>query len=88
MQKKYEKLFVDWGADMIVGNHPHVLQKHKKVNGKSVYYSLGNFVFDSGRKDPSVRKGGMLSVEIDNCSIIGEKLIPVNIDAKGYPHLA
>lgn len=38
--------FVDAGADAIIGTHPHVIQTSEVYNGKKIYYSLGNFVFD------------------------------------------
>ncbi len=34
------------GADLIVGHHPHVIQDIDTIHGKTVYYSIGNFVFD------------------------------------------
>ncbi len=36
---------VDWGADVVIGNHPHVLQGGEIYNGKVIMYSLGNFCF-------------------------------------------
>lgn len=38
--------FIDGGADLIIGSHPHVIQNSETYNGKKIYYSLGNFVFD------------------------------------------
>jgi len=38
--------FVDAGADMIWGHHPHVIQNWEVYKGAPIYYSLGNFVFD------------------------------------------
>jgi poly-gamma-glutamate synthesis protein (capsule biosynthesis protein) len=38
--------FIDEGADLVIGSHPHVIQKREIYNGKQIYYSLGNFVFD------------------------------------------
>jgi len=38
--------FIDQGADLIIGSHPHVVQTHEMYQGKNIYYSLGNFVFD------------------------------------------
>jgi poly-gamma-glutamate capsule biosynthesis protein CapA/YwtB (metallophosphatase superfamily) len=38
--------FVDAGADLVVGAHPHVVQSHEVYRGKAIFYSLGNFVFD------------------------------------------
>ena len=55
--KEYEKIFsekikslahsfVDSGADLIIGSHPHVVQDIEEYKGKRIYYSLGNFIFD------------------------------------------
>lgn len=38
--------FIDAGADFIWGTHPHVVQNSEVYKDKTVYYSLGNFVFD------------------------------------------
>lgn len=38
--------FIDAGADFIIGHHPHVVQSFEVYNGRVVFYSLGNFVFD------------------------------------------
>ncbi len=48
-QKNWAQLFADNGADVIVGHHPHVVQKLDYVVNKfgesiPVYYSLGNFI--------------------------------------------
>lgn len=37
---------VEAGADIIIAHHPHVIQNLEEYNGKEIYYSLGNFVFD------------------------------------------
>jgi gamma-polyglutamate biosynthesis protein CapA len=38
--------FIDAGADLIIGAHPHVIQPVEIYKGKAIFYSLGNFVFD------------------------------------------
>jgi poly-gamma-glutamate synthesis protein (capsule biosynthesis protein) len=38
--------FIDAGADLIIGSHPHVVEPNEIYKGKKIYYSLGNFVFD------------------------------------------
>ncbi|MDE7242730.1 MAG: CapA family protein [Oscillospiraceae bacterium] len=40
----------DAGADLILGNHPHVLQPVEEYNGVHIAYSLGNFCFGGNRK--------------------------------------
>lgn len=41
---------VDNGADLVIGNHPHVLQPMESYNGVDIVYSLGNFCFGGNRK--------------------------------------
>lgn len=36
---------IDYGADIVIGTHPHRLQPIEKYNGKYIAYSLSNFVF-------------------------------------------
>ncbi len=40
----------DAGADLVLGNHPHVLQPVEEYNGVQIVYSLGNFCFGGNRK--------------------------------------
>lgn len=44
-QKELGRKCIDWGADLVVGSHPHVLQGIDYYNGKYIVYSLGNFCF-------------------------------------------
>ncbi len=44
-QTKIAKDCVEAGADVIIGAHPHCLQGITYIEGKPVFYSLGNFVF-------------------------------------------
>ena len=40
---------VDNGAGIVVGAHPHVLQRTESYNGAKIVYSLGNFCFGGNR---------------------------------------
>lgn len=40
---------VDFGADIVIGAHPHVLQGIEIYRGKTICYSLGNFCFGANR---------------------------------------
>lgn len=46
LQKRLAKALHEGGADLVIGSHPHVLQKVDKLDKTLVAYSLGNFVFD------------------------------------------
>lgn len=47
--------FVDEGADLVLGSHPHVLQRREKYNGANIVYSLGNFCF-GGNSYPAINR--------------------------------
>ena len=56
------------GADAIVGHHPHVVQPAQVINGRTVWFSIGNFVFD--QHFPESRKAQMACLEIYSDTII------------------
>lgn len=41
--------YVDQGADLVIGSHPHVLRPTEKYNGVDIFYSLGNFCYGANR---------------------------------------
>lgn len=47
-EKDFSEILFENGADLVIGSHPHVLQKAKVVSGygddKFICYSLGNFI--------------------------------------------
>ena len=66
-QEKWAKMMVEAGADLIIGTHPHVVEKIKWVksdNGNSAlcYYSLGNYT--SGQQNWKTLLGGMAKLTI------------------------
>lgn len=44
-QRNLAHMYIDAGADLVVGSHPHVLQGFEMYKGKWIAYSLGNFLF-------------------------------------------
>lgn len=59
-QRALGKKFIDAGADLVIGSHPHVLQGVEYYNGKPICYSLGNFIFGS-----SIPKTALLRADVD-----------------------
>lgn len=53
---------IDWGADLVVGCHPHVLQGFESYNGKYIIYSLGNFCF-GGNRNPKNKDSMIVQAE-------------------------
>lgn len=43
--------FIDYGADGVIGGHPHCPQGWEEYKGKPIFYSLGNFFFNSKETD-------------------------------------
>lgn len=72
-QEKWTKLFVENGADLVLGTHPHVIEPIEWVTDEEsdhemlVYYSLGNFVnWTSGTGEGVANRmvGGMAEVTL------------------------
>lgn len=45
-QQKLGHSAIEAGADVVIGHHPHVVQNVEIYQGKPIFYSLGNFIFD------------------------------------------
>lgn len=71
IQKDTGKLYIDAGADLVVGAHAHVLQGFEIYNNKLIAYNLGDFIFNRETKDT-----GILSVNIDSDGNIDYYFIP------------
>lgn len=71
LQKEQVGMYVDAGVDLIIGAHPHVLQKIDYVGDVPVVYSLGNFWFNSKDRDT-----GMVKVELEDKKIKTLQFIP------------
>lgn len=50
--------YIDAGADLVIGSHPHVLQGIEFYQGKPIFYSLGNFIFNQ-----SIEKTMLVKIE-------------------------
>lgn len=46
LQTTFAHAAIDDGADIVIGAHPHWVQTIEKYQGKYIFYSLGNFIFD------------------------------------------
>jgi poly-gamma-glutamate synthesis protein (capsule biosynthesis protein) len=45
-QIDFARAAIDYGADIVIGAHPHWTQIFQQYKGKYIFYSLGNFIFD------------------------------------------
>ena len=63
--------FTAAGADVIIGAHPHVLQEIAYVNDVPVFYSLGNFWFNS-----KTGNSCLVTLEIGEEGLVSSQFIP------------
>lgn len=87
-QVRAAQQLADWGADVIVGTHPHVLQDAQwlsAADGRQTFvaYSLGNFLSTQNRPDQLV--GAILNLQLQKttepdgtvqCAVLEPKLLP------------
>ncbi len=76
-QRTLGRQYIDAGADIVVGSHPHVLQGLEYYKGKPIVYSLGNFIFGS-----SIPRTALLTVDWDGDNV-RLKLVP-GVSSGGY----
>ncbi len=70
-QEKQAPEVVEAGADLVIGAHPHCLQKIDVIQGVPVMYSLGNFWFNSKTIDT-----GMIKITLDESGLQSYQFIP------------
>ena len=66
-QKELANKVVGWGADVILGTHPHVIQPGEKIGDSYVIYSMGNFISDQRLETLDkieTERGVMLEIEL------------------------
>ena len=62
-RERYLK-FLQMGADLVVCHHPHVPMNYEIIERKAIFYSLGNFIFDTDyqRAQFNTEKGILLKL--------------------------
>ena len=72
-QRTAAKWLIQNGADLIIGCHPHVIQQPEMIDGKPVFFSLGNHLFDQKYLD--TKKGLMVECSISNDGFVCKGLL-------------
>jgi poly-gamma-glutamate synthesis protein (capsule biosynthesis protein) len=83
-QKAIAKKLIENGADVVAGSHPHWVQDEEKIDGKPVYYSLGNFVFDQPWSEKT-KEGLVIELTFNGKNLIGEEKVPIKMTSIGQP---
>lgn len=74
-QRSLARQYIDAGADLVVGCHPHVLQGFEFYKGKPIAYSLGNFWFGSSNQD-----SGLLKLYLNENNSIKLQILPAKAE--------
>jgi poly-gamma-glutamate capsule biosynthesis protein CapA/YwtB (metallophosphatase superfamily) len=80
-------LAVKAGADLVVGNHPHVIQGIEPYRGKFISYASGNFVFDQLLLgNPRTQEGVVGTYTFYGKTLISARYRPVLTEDYAQPH--
>jgi len=77
-QAELAHAFIDAGADLVIGSHPHVVQDIESYKGKWIFYSLGNLVFDQ-YFSVDTQQGIALKLDIGASGVESIELLPYEI---------
>ena len=79
--KDYQIFFahkaIDFGADLVLGHHPHVLQGLEVYKKKLIAYSLGNYVF--GSFSNHAKDSMVLSVQFTSEGLLAASVHPISV---------
>jgi poly-gamma-glutamate capsule biosynthesis protein CapA/YwtB (metallophosphatase superfamily) len=83
-QIRQARMAIDYGADLVVGTHTHLVQGEETYKGGRIFYSLGNFVFDGF--EGGANKSVILWINLSRGRAIDARLIPLTI-VDGIPRI-
>jgi poly-gamma-glutamate synthesis protein (capsule biosynthesis protein) len=83
----FDQVAVEAGADLVIGNHPHVIQGMREIDGIPVFYSLGSFVFDQDWSRET-QQGIVVVVTFRGRELSDYDVLPVHIDGNGHVYIA
>jgi poly-gamma-glutamate synthesis protein (capsule biosynthesis protein) len=85
IQQQQARWLIEHGADLIVGHHPHVVQTPECVEGRPVFFSLGNHLFD--QKYAETKEGLIADCKIHEGRLLCGGLSTHTDDGTAYPTL-
>ena len=77
--KQLARSFIDAGASIVIGSHPHVVQEREFYRGAYIYYSLGNLIFDQYWNE-DVRTGLLVRAVFGPRGVVSVEEIPVHLE--------
>lgn len=91
-QRVLARQYIDAGADLVVGCHPHVLQGFEYYKDVPIVYSLGNYLFGNRNAETLLLNAefaadGKVSISFIPCERIDGVLTRIQEPAKLFSHL-
>lgn len=83
-QADFAHTAIDNGADLVMGHHPHVVQRMEEYHGKYIFYSLGNLVFDQSWSWPT-QLGATVKMTWEDKELKKIEFKPIKIDDDFQP---
>jgi hypothetical protein len=78
IQRVWARDFINAGASLVIGNHPHIIQPMEIFSDKLIFYALGNFIFD--QKQSFQRESIVVEVNFIGTEIESWRALPVSIN--------
>ena len=76
---------IEAGADVVFGHHSHSLHGIEAHNGRPIFYSAGNFIFEGPR---AFMEPESFVVQADFRDELSIDIVPLMVDERGLPELA
>jgi len=84
-QRRFAKRAIEAGADMILGSHSHWASAMEIINGKPVFYSMGNFVFDQNWS-VETSEGIVIESTFAGSRLVSTRMLPTVILNQSQPN--
>ena len=91
-QRTLAQGYIDHGADLVIGAHPHILQGFENYKGVPICYSLGNYLFGNRTGETlllnaTFNESGQVSIELIPCERENYILTKIQEPEKLFNHL-
>ncbi len=80
-QSQAAHAWIDAGADLVIGSHPHVIEDAEMYKGVPIIYSLGNLLFDQDFSE-ATREGLIIEGEFTSKGLTLNGIPTLSIDNK------
>ncbi len=84
-QRELGQLAIDFGADLIIGNHPHWIKPIEFYQGKLITYGHGNFIFDQ-EWSQKTKEGVVGKYTFYEGELVDVEYFPIEIVDFGQPY--